>query len=245
MIDVVRGTIARRLLVNFRVDPEIARHQLPRGFELKLVGGYAMAGICLVRLEHERPFPLPRVLGLSSENAAHRFAVFQIDRDGARHECVYIARRHSGSLMNVAIGGRVFPGEHRPARFVVRETAEAIELSMRGSDGLDVDLRGHAANALPSTSVFGSLDQASAFFRAGGLGYSATREGCVLDALRLDTRRWELVPLAVDMVRSTYFGDGHAFPRGSIELDCALRMSGIEHEWRRQPRLRIPVRDNQ
>ena len=244
MIDRVQGTIARRLLVNFRVDPDVARRLLPRGFEPKLVRGYAVGGICLVRLEHERPFPLPRVLGQSSENAAHRFATFRVDEDGRRHECVYIARRHSGSLVNIAVGGRIFPGEHRPARFAVRETAEALEISMRGSDGLDVDLRGRSAHALPSTSVFTSLEEASAFFRAGGLGYSETHARDVLDALRLDTLRWELVPLEVAMVRSTYFEDRRSFPRGSVELDCALVMTGIEHVWRREPRLRIALRDN-
>ena len=243
-MDRVRGTIARRLLVNFRVDPEVARRKMPPGFEPKLVAGYAVAGICLVRLEHERPFPLPRLLGQSSENAAHRFAAFRVDERGVRHECVYIARRHSGSLVNIAVGGRIYPGEHRPAHFAVQETDDAIELSMRGSDGLDVDLRGHAADALPTTSVFATLEQASAFFRAGGLGYSETHAGDVLDALRLDTHRWELAPLEVDMVRSTYFEDRRSFPSGSIELDCALTMTDIEHEWRREPRLRIPVRDN-
>ena len=71
----VRGVIARRLLVNFRVRPEALAHLLPEPFRPKLVGGVGMAGICLIRLEKVRPLGLPGFIGVASENAAHRIAV--------------------------------------------------------------------------------------------------------------------------------------------------------------------------
>ena len=43
---VVQGLIRRRILVNFRVDPEVIQGQLPPAFHPKLVGGWAIAGIC-------------------------------------------------------------------------------------------------------------------------------------------------------------------------------------------------------
>ena len=70
----VHGIIRRRLLVNFRVEPEVIRRHLPEPFRPKLHDGYAIAGICLIRLEDIRPRRVPRILGLSSENAAHRIA---------------------------------------------------------------------------------------------------------------------------------------------------------------------------
>ena len=233
MIDRVRGTIARRLLINFRVDPAIARRQLPPGFELKLADGYAIAGICLIRLEQERPVPLPPVVGISSENAAHRFAAFRVESDGTRRDCVYIARRHTASTISVLLGGRVFPGQHRPARFAVSESGGVIDLSMRGSDGLDVCVRARPTRTLPPTSVFRSIDEASEFFRPGSLGYSANRDGASLDGLLLTTARWAVEPLEVEQVASTYFDDRSRFPEGSVEFDCALLMKGIEHEWQR------------
>ena len=235
MIERVRGTIARRLLVNFRVDPAIARKQLPPGFELKLADGYAVAGICLIRLEHERPMPLPRVAGISSENAAHRFATFHVESDGTRRECVYIARRHSGSMLNILAGGRAFPGEHTRARFSVREADGAIDLAMSASDGVDVHVRARPSPALPRTSVFGSLDDASAFFRSGSVGYSETRDGDSFDGLCLRTDNWEMRALDVDHIRSTYFDDRSLFPAGSIEFDCGLLMTDVDHEWWRIP----------
>ena len=47
----VHGIIRRRLLVNFRIDPDVAQAQLPSQFRPKLHGGYAVGGLCLIRLE--------------------------------------------------------------------------------------------------------------------------------------------------------------------------------------------------
>lgn len=242
-MDTVRGTIRRRILVNFRVDPEIAQRRLPDGFVPKLSAGYAVAGVCLIRLEHERPSRMPALIGLSSENAAHRFGAYRIDGD-AREDCVYIARRHSGSLLNVALGGRVFPGEHYPARFRVHDAGGLIDLSMSAPDGFGVDLRARRAVSMPAASVFTSVADASSYFRGGSLGYSETRTGTSLDALCLATSRWEVAALDVAFVRSSYFDDQGLFPRGTIEFDSALLMTDIEHEWRRAGRVAL-LRDDQ
>jgi hypothetical protein len=74
-LPVLQGVIRRRILVNFRVDPGVMQAQLPSRFRPKLHRGHAIAGICLIRLESVRPRFVPRLLGFSSENAAHRVAV--------------------------------------------------------------------------------------------------------------------------------------------------------------------------
>lgn len=108
----IRGRIRRRILVNFRVDPEVMRRQLPAPFRPKLLGTSAVAGLCLIRLEGIRPALLPTPLGLNSENAAHRVAVVW-DEDTQAREAVWIPRRDSNSLLAKLVGGRWFPGEHR------------------------------------------------------------------------------------------------------------------------------------
>lgn len=69
------STIERRLLVNFRLDPEAAARILPAGMRPDLVHGYAVGGICLIRLAKLRPVGFPSVVGIRTENAAHRIAV--------------------------------------------------------------------------------------------------------------------------------------------------------------------------
>jgi uncharacterized protein YqjF (DUF2071 family) len=87
-LPVISGLIRRRILVNFRVDPEAMQSQLPSRFKPKLHNGTAVAGICLIRLEQIRPKFFPTVIGVSSENAAHRIAVTWTDRAGIEKEGV-------------------------------------------------------------------------------------------------------------------------------------------------------------
>ena len=90
-LPVIQGIIRRRILANFRVEPQVMQRQLPSRFRPKLQAGFAVAGICLIRLEHIRPRFVPESVGLNSENAAHRVAVLW-DEDGATREGVFISR---------------------------------------------------------------------------------------------------------------------------------------------------------
>ena len=241
-LSTLRGLIRRRLLVNYRVDPDVLR-LLPAPFRPSLVGNWGVAGICLIRIEQLRPSWLPARVGLSSENAAHRIAVCWTDADGTSREGVFIPRRDTGSLITRWAGGRIFPGEHHRARFTVRDLGGRLELRVRSVDGVvAVDLRCARAVRLPATSVFGSLAAASAFFERGSLGYSARATGARLDGLRLVTRRWRVEPLAVEDVQSSFFDDPARFPRGTVEFDCALLMRDVEHSWHGAPPLMTRAR---
>jgi uncharacterized protein DUF2071 len=231
-IPVIKGTIKRRLLVNFRADPAVVQRILPQPFRPKLHGGHSLVGICLIRLEQIRPAGLPGALGLSSENAAHRIAVEWTDAAGIQREGVFIPRRDTGSFLNRVAGGRVFPGEHHPARFSVVDIGGHIDFAMESLDGsVAVRVVGDDAEALPTSSCFSSLVEASAFFEGGSLGYSVTRDGERLDGLLLRTMNWRIRALSVTEVHSSFFADRQRFPEGSIEFDHALVMRDILHEW--------------
>lgn len=165
----IHGTIKRRLLINYRVDPAVMSRHLPAPLRPKLHDNSAIAGICLIRLENIRPGRVPLALGLSSENAAHRIAVVWEDETGP-HEGVYILRRDTGSLVNHLAGGRLFPGEHRRATFHVTEDDQRIALQMRSADGqVELDVVGLMAVQLPATSGFATVSEASAFFERGAI----------------------------------------------------------------------------
>ena len=235
----LRGLIKRRLLVNFRVDPDAIQKLLPEPLRPKLHDGHAIAGICLIRLEDVRPAGLPAVLGFASENAAHRIAVLWNDESGEQ-EGVFIPRRDTGSYLNALAGGRVFPGEPHRARFDVADGGGRIDLAMQSlDDGVSVRLRARDADDLPATSSFRSLDESSRFFEGGSLGYSVTRDLRRLDGLRLETKLWRVRPLAVDDVRSSFFEDARAFPAGAVEFDHALIMRDVPHEWHRSEDLYV------
>lgn len=217
--------------MNFRVDPVVAGRLLPAPFHPKLVAGWAIAGICLIRLKDIRPTRLAFVPGVGSENAAHRFAV-QWEQDGQTREGVFISRRDSNSRINALLGGRLVPGEHHYAKFEVEERADQLSVSLFSDDGQTrVRAAGRAMDRWPRDSVFASLDEASRFFEGGSLGYSPTRHRTRFDGLELRCLNWSVRPMAMDVVESSLFDNHEIFPAGSAAFDCALLMRGVEHEW--------------
>lgn len=230
-IPTVEGTIDRRLLVNYRVDPRYLQKLLPAPFRPKIVRGMGIAGICLIRLKQIRPRTLPAMVGLSSENAAHRIAV-EWEENGEYREGVYIPRRDTSSPLNILIGGRLFPGVHHHAHFQASEDGNTFWLQLNSDDGeTRVAVEARLAPKLPENSIFTSLEEASTFFERGALGYSVTKETGKLDVLELRCLNWRVEPLQVINVQSSFFEDQQQFPAGSAELDCALLMRAIRHTW--------------
>ena len=230
-VPIIRGLIDRRILANYRVNPDVMGRILPAPFRPQLVGGFAIAGICLIRLKRVRPRFVPSLFGISSENAAHRIAV-EWDVDGKTLQGVYIARRDTDSRLNTLAGGRIFPGEHHHSRFQVDETGDRLSVAMHSDDGqASVIVSGRLTDRLPDNSVFESFQNASDFFAGGSLGYSATAQPGRFDGLELRCRSWHVTPLAVERLESSFFDDPLWFPPGSIDLDCVLVMRGIDHEW--------------
>ena len=230
-IPVIRGLIDRRLLVNYRVDAEVLARICPAPFRPQIVDGFGVAGICLIRLKHIRPKLLPPFLGISSENAAHRIAV-EWDVGGVTQTGVYVPRRDTSSWLNAFAGGRLFPGVSHRARFDVRETVDEYHVAMESVDGsARVSVDGRTTDELPGGSVFANVTQCSQFFEAGSLGYSPASECARFDGMELRTVDWKVQPLEVTHVESSFFDDRDTFPDGSVTLDNALLMRGIEHEW--------------
>jgi hypothetical protein len=231
----MHGMIDRRMLINFRVRPDVASQLLPPFFRSKRVNGWAMAGICLIRLKEMRPPGFPAVCGLTSENAAHRIAV-EWDDGGIVREGVYIPRRDTSSALQAFAGGWLFPGVHHVSTFEVKEGDDEFRLQMRSCDGTtSIGLLARRATQMPAASVFASLADASEFFSRGAMGYSDTDKPDCCDGLELHTSGWQLEPLEIQWVSSSFFDNRSRFPKGTIQFDSALLMQNIEHEWRVLP----------
>ncbi len=238
-LPVIEGIIRRRILLNYRVDPRVMQPLLPQPFRPKLHAGFAIVGVCLIRLEKIRPLGWPSLMGIASENAAHRVAV-EWDAGAETREGVFIPRRDTNSLLNHYAGGRIFPGEHHFADFTVRDRNGHIGFRMISHDRLvKTELRASEATVLPQGSVFASPAEASAFFEPGCVGWSACKDPQHLDGLRLKTYEWAVRPLAVEIVRSSFFADPTMFPAGSVEFDHALLMRDIRHEWHSEGRMLV------
>lgn len=227
----IQGVIERRILVNYRIDPDVLSQILPSPFRPKLHNGFGIGGVCLIRLKDERPVFVPAALGFGSENAAHRFAV-EWEQDGSVHEGVFVHRRDTSSRLSTALGGRLFPGDQHHAKFDVTERDDKYIVSMISRDGASrVMVSGKIADALPESSVFSSVDEASTFYERGSVGFSSTDDPTVFDGIELQTKSWKVEPLEVDCVESSMFDDVSIFPEGTASFDHALLMRDTDHEW--------------
>jgi hypothetical protein len=225
----VACTIERRLLVNYRIDPEFVARLLPRPFRPQLVSGLAVGGVCFIRLGGLGAGRLPRVPGLVTENAAHRFAV---EWDGAKgtQVGVYVPRRDTNSWITAAGGGKVFPGSYQLARFEVDEPGGQVRINVTSRHGQVQFAVTAAPAAALNSELFDTLDDAVNFFRDGALGFSPSAHADCLDGVRLHSSSWAAQPMRAQ-IRSSLFDDTALFPPGTCSLDCALVMRNLPARW--------------
>jgi len=242
-VPTIIGTIDRRILINYQVDKDVLTEYLPDPFRPKLVNNKAVAGICLIRLQNIRLKGIPKAVGISSENGAHRIAVEWTD-NGETKEGVYIPRRDTSSKLNSLAGGRVFPGAHHLADFTVDEKGGNYFVEFKSEDGTFLSVKAQETTDWNKDSIFDDLDCASYFFENGAVGYSPDKIGETFDGLELKTYKWQVTPLTVTYVRSSFFEDETVFPKGSIKFDNALLMKSIEHEWKSLKEIKNTARNN-
>jgi len=89
---------------------------------------------------------------------------------------------------------------------------------------------------LPAGSVFPTVEAASAFFRLDSVGYSPTGDDG-FDGVELDAFSWNLCPLEMLELTSSFFDDSASFPAGSVTYDSAFLMRRIDVDWHARPNL--------
>jgi hypothetical protein len=230
-LPVLSGIITRRILINYRVAPAVVRKILPDHLEPLIIGGYASAGICLLKLHNIGLRYSPDFLKIDSENAAHRILV-QWREDGRVRCGVYIPRRDTDSKLNVWLAGRIFAWPHYPAQFDTKEDGGHYVVNVSSEDhrtNWRVSVK--AGGSFPSDSMFRSLEHASECFRECSIGCSPSANPGHFKQIQLKTKGWSVKPLAIEELSSTFFEDTTIFPPGTICFDNALLMENIPHEW--------------
>ena len=227
-IPTIHGYIDRRILVNYTGDLDVIGKIIPRPFRPQNYRGKAIIGICLIRLKHIKPKGFPDMIGVSSENAAHRIAV-EWDENGQTKTGVYIPRRDTSLWLNTLVGGRIFPGKHYLAKFNVQEEKDKYNIDVLSSDQTRISIEAIETKKFDDNSIFKNISDVSSFFQNGNVGYSPCTSG--FDGLRLNILNWNVKPLKVAHVRTSFFENETLFPKGSITFDNALLMTNAEHEW--------------
>jgi hypothetical protein len=233
LTNAVDYTIERRLLVNYRIDPQVVTRQLPPPFRPQLVSGWAVGGVCFIRLGGLRPACFPSAVGMTTENVAHRFAV-EWDDDHGTQVGVFIPRRDTNSPITALAGDKVFPGVHRLARFTIHEHRSEFQIAVASRDGtLGLSVAAHGSTFLGG-ELFGSLEDAVSFFRGGSLGYSPSGVTHRLIGVRIQSRTWDARPVTVRHMASSMFDDPSVFPKGSCTLDFGLVVRNLPVRWQNE-----------
>ena len=78
---------------------------------------------------------------------------------------------------------------------------------------------------------FDDPEAASDFFQGAPVAYTATPNSCTFVGVELTTDGWDLRPLHVDAIKSSFFDDPTRFPPGAAALDSAFLMAGLATTW--------------
>jgi hypothetical protein len=230
-LPVLNGLIDRRILVNYRVEPDVVKSLLPSYLEPLVINGYASAAICLLRLKNIGMKYSPSFLRITSENAAHRFLV-KYTKGNEEGTAVFIPRRDTDSILNVVLAGKMFSWPHYSASFLVKEANGNYCVKMQSKDHHSmVQVEAQLSDTFPSKSMFDSLDHASDCFHGCAVGISPSAQVSKVKTIKLKTKTWYVKPLHISFLKSSYFENKSLFPEGSIEFDNGILMEGIEHEW--------------
>ncbi len=226
---VLQATIARRLLVAYRLDPDAAEHLVPAPFTLHLVNGYAVGWVSLDRIADLRPRGLPAAIGFGSENAAHRIAVDWYQQ-GRTATGAFVLSRHTDSRVTVALGDRLFPGARERAEFDVADSGSELRVAL-ASETCTVEVSVVTSAGVIASELFASTDEAWRFFRRGAVSYSLRGRGAALDGLDMRTKPSDVHAASIDHASST------VFPRDVGVPDSALVLRDLAVEWSAAPPL--------
>jgi uncharacterized protein YqjF (DUF2071 family) len=159
------GTVTRRFLISYAVEPELLAPRVPPGGELSLAGGVAWVSACFVHIDDMRPSGTPRALGMQFHYLIHRTRAVLPFPDGTRRESVLILEPNIDRSLLSCIG-RLSAGVRFEVREVtLEESSEGWHLRMsRGDEVLfDAEIPRGFGTAMPPGSSFSAAADADDF----------------------------------------------------------------------------------
>jgi hypothetical protein len=112
----------------------------------------------------------------------------------------------------------------------VQEVNRNYHVDFTSSDNTSISIDAKESSNFPVNSIFETLENVSDFFEKGAVGYSPN--GNKYEGLKLQAYSWQVRPLDVQNVHSSFYENEEVFPAGSVQFDNALLMTRVEHEWK-------------
>jgi uncharacterized protein YqjF (DUF2071 family) len=222
------GTVTRRFLISYPVEPELLASRVPPGAELSLAAGKAWVSACFVHIDDMRPAGTPRALGMQFHYLIHRTRALLPYPDGVRRESVLILEPNiDRSLLSCL--GRLSAGVRFEVRDVTLEESSAgWRLRMSRADELlfDAEIPRDFTDVLPAGSRFASAQAADAFLLGVAYGgeWHSDRE-----RLRLLAETHDPWSTLVGTCRTHTNAFLEALGAGGTEADHVITMTDIPH----------------
>lgn len=226
----LRGRIDRRICVFHRLDPAVARGLLPAPLRPRLFRGWAVGGICVLRLARLRPKLLPIPIGLGSELAWHRLAV-EWEENGRTLVGQYLLRSETDARLAPLPGSKLVPPPIDRTRIEVRSEEAGLVARVVSAGGLaDVDLVARPTQSWTNSQLFKSATAAHAALASGHVIWTSPEDGG-LEGVELHSTGGKLEALELLRLESAWFDDSTRFQAGTVALDCAVLVRDADHEW--------------
>lgn len=244
---IARGVIDRKVIVQYRVDPDVLALQLPEPYRPRLIRGVGVAGVCVFRVRGFHHRLLPTILQNVSENIVYRVGV-EWTEDQKLCAGVYTLRQETSSLLKSTLERRTSWGTrlfHAHIRVDDHEGTYRIAACSRDAQ-FRLLIQAQLQREFTAHSVFRSAEDAAEFLerqfeasvnpddsRPTVLG---TRHATGLDEYNVG---WHVEPLAIQQLVTEFFDDTARFPAGAIQFDCAVVASSVQPAWSSEPGLCI------
>jgi len=159
------GTVRRRFLISYPVEPALLAPRVPPGGELSLVHGKAWVSACFVHIDDMRPVGAPRALGMAFHYLIHRTRAVLPYPDGVKRESVLILEPNIDRPM-LSYLGRLSAGvRFHVCKVTLDESADGWRLRMSngGTTLFDAEIPRRFEARMPSGSHFANAAAADDF----------------------------------------------------------------------------------
>jgi hypothetical protein len=223
--------IDRQILVIHRARPDAIASILPTRFRPRLFKDHAIAALSLVRLKPPKPRLMPSLITTQPEHLAHQIAI-EWDANGQTRYGWFILRRDT-TARSALLGGNIFPGKLNHARFHVHEQDARYRIHCDSDDQKShVQVDAFAADFLPKTAIFASVEEAATFLQPATTFYTSATPSGDLEGLEIAPKNLPIQAMALWDAKSNLFQSDSS---PLAEVDCAMLLRNVEYTWSESP----------
>lgn len=190
--------------------------------------GGVVTGCCMIEIEAARPWPLPRIAGMTLRAAAHRISV-EVGPPEQPTLAVYVPVRHTDSRPALLAGGRVFPGVHVLAHVDVTADDNTLDWTVANTAANGDRFGIKAAASLTGADAVGS--EVADIVIGTTLGLSPGRRPNRIEAVDMCPARTTAQIVELSTLDSEFLSSFHS----AVGAETLL-MSDVDVTWKRNKR---------